>query len=90
MLKGAATRQSHVRLPRTLGQPGLQAARASGEATLTKPRQPLLLPGLGGGSLRAAPRSTYIASEASRFGSLVGTGCRDCDPPILAAPWRAD
>lgn len=37
-----------------------------------------------------APQSTYIASEASRFGSLAGTGCRDCDPPILAAPWRAD
>lgn len=43
-------RQSLARLPRTLGQPGLQAARASIEATLTKPRQPLLLPGGEGGT----------------------------------------
>lgn len=46
-------------------------------------------PGGTGGASRAARRSTYIASEASRFRSLAGTGCRDCDPPILAAPWRA-
>lgn len=42
-------------------------------------------PGWGEGS----GRSTYIASETSRLRSLAGAGCRDCDPPILAAPWRA-
>lgn len=89
MLEGAATRQSRARLPRMLGRPGLRAAAASGEATLTKPRQPHLLPGRRGEGSGLARRSTYIASEASRFGSLAGTGCRDCDPPILAAPWRA-
>lgn len=56
MLEGAATRQSCARLPRTLGRPRLQAAPASGEATLTKPRQPLLLPGRRGKRVPGWPR----------------------------------
>lgn len=35
-------------MPTTPGQPQLQAAQASGEATLTKPRQPLLFQGSSG------------------------------------------
>lgn len=56
MPQGAATRQSRARLPGILGRPRFQAAPASGDSTLTKPRQPLLHPGRrSGGRVRAGP-----------------------------------
>jgi hypothetical protein len=61
-----------------------QASTSISRGTVTKPGSLSSSLGALGGE-----HCTYMASETSWFRSLAGASCRDCDPPILAAPWRA-